>query len=253
MSPGAAPAARGGAAALVVVLLLTGCAGGVTARTPPAGTSQAPDPLPPGPLLTTDDLDGALPGLSADAGLRPRWELRDDLWELSLLRARCGADPASSAAAMPAPSGPVTVEHRAEQWWQGTSPQYATLDVLRWPDGEGGGAQAWVDGAVAAEATCREAVVLPEQPGADGGPEVTAVVRPWEVPHSGGGPGTRPLPQWQVGGFAVDGSTALVVRAGQCSAPTAQAAWELAAPGLPALLARVAQRAERSTAASSSS
>lgn len=215
MSPRAGGRGRGlRAAALVVVLLTAGCGDGAGAATSPGGA----DPLPPGPLLQPADLTELLPGLSGDASLRPLWQVwGDDQWELRVLRAECGAvtDPPATL------DGAGAAEHDAEQWLQGTAPQYASLDVLRWPGGEPDGPRHWVDGAVAAEATCREAVVLPEQPGAGGGPSVTPVVRPWEVPHSGGGPGTRPLPQCWVGDCAVDGSTALAARTARRAAAPA--------------------------------
>lgn len=198
----------------------------------------------------TDDLDELLPGLSDDASLRPRWEVRDELWELSLLRARCGAEPAPPSRSDPAPGAS---EHIAGQWWQGTSPQYATLDVLRWPPGETGDPQSWLDDELEAEWPCREALVLPHQPGVDGGPELMAVVRRWEQPTTGGTPGNEPLPLWQVGVFTVDGSTAIAVRVGACSARTAQEAWVRAQPGVSAVVARAAQRAPEPAAPPSSS
>jgi hypothetical protein len=226
----------GRAAALVVVLVLTGCGGGGGTATSPA----AAEPLPSGPLAQPADLDELLPGLAADASLRPRWETRDQLWELSLLRGPCGGDPDTASPSSPGAGSP---EHEAEQWWQGTQPQHATLDVLRWPASEPDAPEAWVEGVVTAESVCPEALVLPHQPGPDGGPEVEAVVRRWEQPVSAGGPGTAPLPLWQVGAFAVDGSTAVVVRVGAYSAPTAQEAWVRARRGTTAVVALAAQRA----------
>lgn len=246
-------AARSGV--LVVVVLLAGCGGVGASGSPPTAAATAAATattalLPPGPLLTTDDLDELLPGLSDDASLRPLWqEWGGDQAELRLLRARCGAD---TAAAEPLdPSAPSA--HDAEQWLQGTQPQYAILDVLRWSPGETGGPQDWLDDEVEAESPCRGALVLPHQPGADGGPEVVAVVRRWEQPTTGGTPGNEPLPLWQVGGFAVDGSTAIAVRVGAYSARSAREAWVRAQPGVSAVVARAAQRASAPAAAASSS